>query len=146
MNNHITGKDYEILVENLLIDYSPYTIDRQVAMGKKPNGRTKHRVDIFVRETKEVLSLKYQSVIGTAEEKIPYEVLVLQHLVNENRCNSATIVLAGEDEVWTQRNWYLEENFCAKMNCPDVRIISHETFLEEYTGKEKVENKGLFSV
>ena len=143
--NKETGHTYETLVEDLLVEHSPYTITRQMGMGTKPNNKTKHRVDIFIHENREVLSLKYQRVVGTAEEKIPYEVLVLQNLVSKGRCDLATIVLAGEESAWTQKEWYLTENFCTNMGCPDVRIITHEEFVNEYTTETIVENKGLWS-
>lgn len=136
-----TGKQYEELIEDALINHSNYTIERQVFIGTKPNKKTRHCVDILLKETQEVISLKFQCVAGTAEEKVPYEVLVLQNLVNKGKCKSATIVLAGD--AWTQKDWYLTEGFCSKMNCPDVRIIEHDDFLKEYTSKEVKKYKGL---
>jgi len=136
-----TGKQYEELIENALLNNSDYNFERQVFIGIKPNKKTRHCVDILLKETKEVISLKFQCVAGTAEEKVPYEVLVLQHAVNEGKCNSATIVLAGD--AWTQKEWYLTEGFCSRMNCPDVRIMEHEDFLREYTDKEVRKYKGL---
>jgi hypothetical protein len=139
MNN--TGKMYEEIIENALLNNSDFLFERQVFIGIKPNNKTRHCVDILLKEREEVISLKYQGVAGTAEEKIPYEVLVLQHLINNGRCKSATIVLAGN--AWTQRDWYLEDNFCSSMNCPDIRIINHDVFIKEYTNMDVKKDKGL---
>jgi hypothetical protein len=136
-----TGKEYEELVEDALLNKSNSLFERQVFIGIKPNKKTKHYVDILLIEKDEVVSLKYQGCSGTAEEKIPYEVLVLQHQINEGKCKTATIVLGGDG--WTQMDWYLEEGFCDKMNCPNVNIITHDTFMKEYTTVDSPLSRGL---
>ena len=61
-----TGKQYEELIENALLNNSDYNFERQVFIGIKPNKKTRHCVDILLKETKEVISLKFQCVAGTA--------------------------------------------------------------------------------
>jgi len=127
-----TGTNYETEVENLLESYSDHSVRSQVMVGKKRNGG-KHYVDILLNDN-ELISLKYQRVQGTAEEKIPFEFMKLQHAIDDHGYKSATIVLAGPDKAWKWKDYYLSEEFCAKMSSiyPDVRIITHEQFVSEY--------------
>jgi hypothetical protein len=127
-----TGTNYETEVENLLESYSDHSVRSQVMVGKKRNGG-KHYVDILLNDN-ELISLKYQRVQGTAEEKIPFEFMKLQHAIDDHGYKSATIVLAGPDKAWKWKDYYLSEEFRAKMSSiyPDVRIITHEQFVSEY--------------
>jgi len=127
-----TGTNYETEVENLLETYSDHSVRSQVMVGKKRNGG-KHYVDILLNDN-ELISLKYQRVQGTAEEKIPFEFMKLQHAIDDHGYKSATIVLAGPDKAWKWKDYYLSEEFRAKMSSiyPDVRIITHEQFVSEY--------------
>ena len=99
---------------------------------KKRNGG-KHKLDILLNGN-ELISLKYQRVLGTAEEKIPFEFMKLQHAIDDYGYKSATIVVAGPDKAWKWKDYYLSEDFCAKMKSiyPDVRIINHDQFVQEY--------------
>ena len=127
-----TGTNYETEVENLLEDYSEHTVESQVMVGVKRNGG-RHYCDIVLNGD-ELISLKYQRVQGTAEEKIPFEFMKLQHAIDDHGYKSATIVLAGPDKAWKWKDYYLSEEFRAKMGSiyPDVRIINHEQFVSEY--------------
>jgi len=127
-----TGTNYETEIENLLEQFSDHKVQSQVWIGKKRNGG-KHRLDILLNDD-ELISLKYQCVLGTAEEKIPFEFMKLQHAIDDHGYKSATIVLAGPDKAWKWKDYYLSEEFCAKMKSiyPNVRIINHEQFVSEY--------------
>ena len=127
-----TGTNYETEVENLLEDYSEHTVESQVMVGTKRNGG-KHYCDIVLNED-ELISLKYQRVQGTAEEKIPFEFMKLQHAIDDYGYKSATIVVAGPDKAWKWKDYYLSEEFRGKMSSiyPNVRIINHEQFVSEY--------------
>jgi len=127
-----TGTNYETEVENLLEEFSDHKVESQVWIGKKRNGG-KHRLDILLDET-ELISLKYQRVLGTAEEKIPFEFMKLQHAIDDYGYKSATIVIAGPDKAWKWKDYYLSDEFRAKMKSiyPDVRIIDHNQFVQEY--------------
>ena len=127
-----TGTNYETEVENLLEDFSEHTVKSQVMVGVKRNGG-KHYCDIVLNGD-ELISLKYQRVQGTAEEKIPFEFMKLQHAIDDHGYKSATIVVAGPDKAWKWKDYYLSEEFRAKMGSiyPDVRIITHEQFVSEY--------------
>ena len=127
-----TGTSYEKEVNNLLEQFSDHKVQSQVSVGIKRNGG-KHYVDILLNDD-ELLSLKYQRVQGTAEEKIPFEVMKLQHAVVDHKYKSATIVLAGPDKAWKWKKYYLGEEFQKDMKqiYPNVTIISHEEFVEKY--------------
>lgn len=127
-----TGNDYEDVVEELLLEHTNHKVESQVNVGAKRNGG-RHYVDILLNGD-ELVSLKYQRVQGTAEEKIPFEVMKLQHAVIDHGFKSAVIVLAGPDKAWKWKEYYLSEEFQTDMKriYPDVRIISHEQFVEQY--------------
>ena len=130
--NTTTGTSYEKKVVCLLEQFSDHKIEAQVNVGYKRNGG-KHYVDILLNND-ELLSLKYQRVQGTAEEKIPFEVMKLQHAVIDHGYKSATIVLAGPDKAWKWKEFYLQKDFQQDMKklYPDVNIISHEQFIKKY--------------
>lgn len=130
--NTTTGNNYETEIENLLEQFSDHNFKSQVNVGSKRNGG-KHYVDILLNGS-ELVSLKYQRVQGTAEEKIPFEVMKLQHAVIDHGYKNAVIVLAGPDKAWKWKEYYLSNEFQSDMKkiYPDVRIISHEQFLTEY--------------
>ena len=127
-----TGKSYEDVVEELLLEHTENKVESQVNVGAKRNGG-KHYVDILLNGD-ELVSLKYQRVQGTAEEKIPFEVMKLQHAVDDHGYKSAVIVIAGPDKAWKWKEYYLGNEFQTDMKriYPDVRIISHQQFVEEY--------------
>jgi hypothetical protein len=130
-----TGTSYEKEVYNLLEQFSNHKVQSQVSVGAKRNGG-RHYVDILLNDN-ELLSLKYQKVQGTAEEKIPFEIMKLQHTVVDHKYESATIVLAGPDNAWKWKKYYLGEEFqnSMKLIYPNVSIISHEQFVEKYLQK-----------
>ena len=127
-----TGTNYETEVENLLEEFSDHKVESQVMVGAKRNGG-KHYCDIVINDD-ELISLKYQRVQGTAEEKIPFEFMKLQHAIDDHGYKSATIVVAGPDKAWKWKDYYLSNDFRAKMKSiyPDVRIINHDQFVKEY--------------
>ena len=124
-----TGTNYEkridVLLEENNIEYSS-----QVNIGIKRNGK-RHRVDLIIDKT--LVSLKHQQVGGTAEEKVPFEFMKLQHAVDDYGYNNAIIVLSG-DTGWTWKEYYLSNEFKQSMKnlYPDVMIISHEDFIKLY--------------
>ncbi len=127
-----TGTNYETEIENLLEEFSDHEVESQVMVDKKRNGG-KHCCDIVINGD-ELISLKYQRVQGTAEEKIPFEFMKLQHAIDDHGYKSATIVVAGPDKAWKWKDYYLSEDFRAKMKSiyPEVRIINHDQFVQEY--------------
>lgn len=136
MRNTITGVNYEKEIKLLLDSFSSHKVKTQVKIGSKRNGG-KHYVDVLLND-RELLSLKYQEVKGTAEEKIPFEFMKLQHAIDDYDYDRATIVLAGPDSAWKWKEYYLSDEFIETMNkiYPDVRIIENKQFMEEYLIQE----------
>jgi len=84
-----------------------YTYEPQAVVGKRIGGR-KHVVDVLAeKDGKRILiSLKWQQVSGTAEQKIPFEVICLVEAVleSEGKYEQAYLVLGGEG--WSLRDFY----------------------------------------
>jgi hypothetical protein len=127
-----TGTTYENEIADLLENFTDYQFKTQVNVGLKRNGG-KHYIDILL-ESKTLLSLKFQRVQGTAEEKVPFEIMKLQQAVEDYGYECAILVLAGLDSAWKWKDYYFGEEFQSNMKqiYPDVRIISHEQFVEEF--------------
>ena len=153
-NNHssrytITGKINEADIEQFLAENCSVDVYPQAEVGSQFDTGKTHIVDILLggkayKKTKKhkryisehqggtLISLKYQKVEGTAEEKIPFEFIKLQNAINKYGYNKAIIVLCG-DEGWTLKKTYLNKEFVTQMNaiCPDVVITNEENFRAE---------------
>lgn len=130
MRDTTTGTNYEKRMEVLLAETN-ITYQSQKVIGKKRNGGN-HRVDLII-DGEILVSLKHQEVSGTAEEKVPFEFMKLQHAVDDYNYKHALIVLSG-DKGWTWKNYYLSQEFKSSMKTlyPDVDIMSHEEFCMIY--------------
>jgi len=155
-NNHAsrdtsTGKVNEADIEQFLIENCEGNVYPQAEVGTQFDTGKKHIVDILLggkahKKTKKakrwisehiggiLLSLKYQKVEGTSEEKIPFEFIKLQNAINKYGYEKALIVLCGHDG-WTLKKTYLKEEFISQMKviCPDVSITDEENFRAELT-------------
>ncbi|MCX7607404.1 MAG: hypothetical protein N2170_09135 [Bacteroidia bacterium] len=102
-----TGKVLEKLLEPVL-ELGGYTYQKQVVMGYKPDGKP-YKADIVVEQEAErvVVSLKWQQVSGTAEQKIPFEVISLLYLIQQGVCERAYLVLGGEGWTPQLKSFYL---------------------------------------
>ncbi|HEY0603109.1 MAG TPA: PD-(D/E)XK nuclease superfamily protein, partial [Herpetosiphonaceae bacterium] len=79
-----SGSTLEQLIGPVLLG-NGYTYDSQKVIGLSLSGK-KHRVDALISlpgGQQVPLSLKWQEVSGTAEEKVPYEVIKLIHAVKQ---------------------------------------------------------------
>lgn len=77
-----------------------YRLERQVLVGERLGGRP-HRVDAVAVSragSKYLLSFKWQQGSGTAEQKVPFEVICLCKAVrdSEGEYEKAYLVLGGE--------------------------------------------------
>ena len=141
-----TGKVNEADIEQFLRENCSVNVYPQTEVGSQFETDKKHIVDILLggkayKKTKKhkryiskhqggtLISLKYQGVEGTAEEKLPFEFIKLQNAINKYGYNKAIIVLCG-DEGWTLKDTYLSEEFVTQMKaiCPDVVITDEENF------------------
>ena len=100
--NTNTGGVLEAMVLPALIR-GGYTCEKQVTVGCRPGGR-KHNVDAIAIKggARIVVSLKWQQVSGTAEQKVPFEVICLAEVVSCGNCQKAYLVLGGDG--WTLRS------------------------------------------
>jgi hypothetical protein len=84
-----------------------YTCRRQVAAGSRLGGTGRHFVDaIASKDGVDILvSLKWQQTSGTAEQKVPFEVMCLAEVVRAGIAQRAYLVLGGDG--WTLRDYYV---------------------------------------
>lgn len=122
-----TGTNYEKRIDIFLTE-NKIQYRSQINIGAKRNGK-RHRVDLIIDNT--LVSLKHQQVGGTAEEKVPFEFMKLQHAVEDYNYDNAIIVLSGNTG-WTWKEYYLSDEFkeAMKVLYPDVSIMTHENFVE----------------
>ena len=153
-NNHSprdtsTGKVNEAEIESFLRENLNESVYPQAELGTQFSTGKTHIVDVLLggsaykkKKTSKrwisqhqggtLISLKYQKVEGTAEEKIPFEFWKLQDAINKYGYKKAIIVLCGDDG-WTLKEEYLKEEFKAQMKIiyPDVTITDEENFRKE---------------
>lgn len=150
--NTKTGGNYETEICYLLENFSNHKFESQVVVGNSRNG-SEHIVDILIggectKKPKrkrsisnhsggELISLKYQGVNGTTEGKINFEIMKLQHAIDDYGYDSATIVLGGK-KGWKWQEYFLCDEYRDTMKIihPDVRVISHDQFIQEYLIQE----------
>jgi hypothetical protein len=93
-------------------------------------GGGKHYVDLIASkdEKKYLISLKWQQVSGTAEQKIPYEVICLADAVDKGNYERAYLVLGGPG--WKLRNFYVSGGLDRYLkNTEKVKILTLEDFV-----------------
>jgi len=79
-------------------------------------------------EKKYLISLKWQQVSGTAEQKIPYEVICLADAVDKGNYERAYLVLGGPG--WKLRNFYVSGGLDRYLkNTEKVKILTLEDFV-----------------
>jgi hypothetical protein len=110
-----------------------YRFISQCEVGEKIGGG-KHRVDVLAEAPNGVellISIKWQQVSGTAEQKVPYEVIKLIHAVKSSagRFPYAYLVLGGTG--WsTLRDFYLHNGLREYIRDYElVRIVSLDQFI-----------------
>lgn len=108
-----TGSTLEVTVEAVLLNNS-YAVQKQQVVGTKPGGG-RHKVDLVGMRpngSKFFVSLKWQQTAGSAEEKIPFEVIKLLHALRENaEYDKAYIVVGGDGFSSGLVEFYLSQEF-----------------------------------
>lgn len=126
-----TGKVLESMVIPVL-QKGGYKYREQVVIGERPGGG-EHEVDLIVLKGEEkpiLISLKWQQVKGTAEQKVPFEVICLIKALknNEGKYSKAYVVLGGNG--WTLRDFYTGEGLQEYLRSMDlVKILTLEDFI-----------------
>ncbi len=103
--NTTTGGVLEAMILPAL-ELGGYTYVTQQQIGERFGGG-KHFVDVVAEKEgqKYLVSLKWQQVSGTAEQKVPFEVICLAEAVREGGFAEAYLVLGGEG--WKLRSFYV---------------------------------------
>lgn len=89
-----------------------------------------HYVDVIAEkdEKKYLISLKWQQVAGTAEQKIPFEVICLAEALESGQYEKAYVVLGGEG--WTLRKFYASGGLTKYLRGAEkVEIVTLEGFV-----------------
>lgn len=106
-----------------------YTFQTQQKVTPRPGGR-RHFVDVIAEKDSKrfLISLKWQQVSGTAEQKVPFEVISLADAVQKGQFGKAYLVLGGEG--WTLRDFYTEGGLKSHLVDSDkVEIVTLEHFI-----------------
>ena len=84
-----------------------YVCHQQVSTGNRLGSKGRHFVDaIASKDGVDILvSLKWQQTSGTAEQKVPFEVMCLAEVVRAGNGHRAYLVLGGDG--WTLRDYYV---------------------------------------
>lgn len=90
------------------LSHGGYTYETQINIGERLGGG-RHVVDVLAEDSegsKIIISLKWQQVSGTAEQKVPFEAMCLAEtiLASDNDYQKAYLVLGGGG--WRLREFY----------------------------------------
>ena len=106
-----------------------YLVQKRVVVGERLGGG-KHIVDVLARKNgrRLIVSLKWQQVSGTAEQKVPFEVICLEDALKTSSYHGAYVVLGGEG--WKLRNFYTRGGLESYLRLSGkIRIITLESFV-----------------
>ena len=106
-----------------------YAYVTQQQIGQRFGGG-RHFVDVVAEKEglKYLISLKWQQVSGTAEQKVPFEIICLSQGVLEGTFAKAYLVLGGEG--WKLRRFYIAGGLRQHLvNADKVEILSLEGFV-----------------
>jgi len=101
----------------------------QALVGLRPSGG-KDVIDILAEKNAKriLISLKWQQISGTAEQKIPYEVICLAFSAYESKFDKAYLVLGGNG--WSLRDFYVSGGLDGFLKLPaEVKIVKFEDFV-----------------
>ena len=126
--NTSTGAVLEAMVLPAL-ERGGYAWKAQVETGTRPGGR-RQMVDAVAQKGGDsiLVSLKWQQTSGTAEQKVPFEVMCLSDVVRAGGASRAYLVLGGDG--WSLRDYYtsgaLREHL---IHAAHVRVVTLEAFI-----------------
>ena len=111
------------------LDHGGYKYETQVLVGERL-GCGKHFVDAVVTKDGRqfLVSVKWQQVSGTAEQKVPFEVICLIEALEGSAYEKACVVLGGEG--WKLRDFYTRGGLSKYLpNSDRVEIMTLESFI-----------------
>jgi hypothetical protein len=106
-----------------------YSYRKQVIVGRRPSGRV-HKVDLTAAKTGEefLISMKWQQTSGTAEQKVPFEIICLAEAIRETPSYKRAYVVLGGTK-WTLRDYYVEKVQEHLVGTEAVKVLSLEGFV-----------------
>jgi hypothetical protein len=123
-----TGSVLEAMILPAL-SHGGYNYTSQQVIGRRFGGG-RHIVDAIAEKDKHrfLISLKWQQTGGTAEQKVPFEVISLAEVVLDGEFEKAYLVLGGEG--WTLRDFYVSGDLKKHLLRADkVEILTLESFV-----------------
>lgn len=111
------------------LDQGGYTHRVQVNLGQRL-GCGRHYVDAVAEKDgrKFLVSVKWQQVSGTAEQKVPFEVICLAEALYSGEYEKAYLVLGGEG--WSLREFYTSGRLKKYLvNSDKVEVVTLESFV-----------------
>jgi hypothetical protein len=111
------------------LDQGGYSYKTQVNLGQRL-GLGKHMVDAVVEKGGKqiLLSVKWQQVSGTAEQKVPFEIICLVEALEAGHFEKAYVVLGGDG--WTLRDFYAGGGLKKYLvNSEKVEVLKLEAFV-----------------
>jgi hypothetical protein len=106
-----------------------YTAKKQQIVGKRCGGGV-HKVDAVAQKDGEtvLVSLKWQQSGGTAEQKVPFEVMCLADAVRDGHAVRAFVVLGGDG--WKLRDYFTSGKLSEHLiHAALVRVVTLEAFI-----------------
>ena len=106
-----------------------YTYRKQVETGTRLGGG-RHMIDAVASKGGHdvLVSLKWQQTSGTAEQKVPFEVMCLADVVRSGAAQRAYLVLGGDG--WKLRDYYTSGALSEHLShAALVRIVTLEAFI-----------------
>ena len=106
-----------------------YAHAKQVRIGQRCGGGI-HKVDAVATKGDDtiLISLKWQQTGGTAEQKVPFEVMCLADAVRAQHAGRAYLVLGGDG--WTLRDYYTSGALVEHLiHANLVRVVTLEAFI-----------------
>jgi len=123
-----TGSVLEAMVLPAL-EHGGYWCERQVTVGTRCGGGI-HKVDAVASKggLRTLVSLKWQQTGGTAEQKVPFEVMCLADAVRAGHADRAYLVLGGDG--WKLRDYYTSGRLALHLvHASLVRVVTLEAFV-----------------
>ena len=106
-----------------------YSYRKQAIVGKRPGGRS-HKIDLLVEKASEkfLISMKWQQKSGTAEQKVPFEIICLAEAMRENPTYKRGYVVLG-GPAWTLRDYFVEKIQQHLVGTETVKVLGLEAFV-----------------
>jgi PD-(D/E)XK nuclease superfamily protein len=113
-----------------------YSVSTHEKIGQRL-GSGSHIVDVIAERdgVRTLVSLKWQQVSGTAEQKVPFEVICLADALARGLFGKAYLVLGGEG--WKLRTFYTSGGLRKYLRDADkVEIVTLESFVAKANNGE----------